>query len=200
MKAFKDYDTTRTIQDRPTLPAGGYVAVIKAAQERTYTSRDGGSFSKLEIAFDISEGEYKGFFTADLDAQTGEDKKWKGVLRQYIPSDDGSERDAKTKMFFKTMIEAIEDSNPGYHWDWDEKKLKGKTVGVIFRNEEWDYQGKQGWKAQPFKFIEAEKIRQGKFTVPKDKPLSGSSSSVSSAPSTAPASDFEEIDDDDLPF
>ena len=33
----------------------------------------------------------------------------------------------------------------------------------------------------------------------KDKPLAGSSSSVS-AVSTTPASDFEEIDDDDLPF
>lgn len=195
MKPFSNYNETQTFAERPTLPAGGYVVKIKKAVVRTYTGQNG-SFDKLEIAFDIAEGEYKDFFANDLKAQTGEDKKWKGVLRLFVPTDDGSERDAKTKSIFKGNIEAVEDSNAGYHWDWEEKNLTGKTVGVIFRNEEWEFNDKRGWKAQPFKFISAAKIREGKFTLPKDKPLNNSAA----APQTKPAADFEEIDDEDLPF
>ena len=195
MKPFSNYDTTQTFQERPVLPVGGYVAKIKKAQVRTYTGNNG-SFDKLEIAFDISEGEYKDFFASDLKAQKAEDKKWKGVLRLYVPTDDGSERDATTKSIFKGNMEAVEESNAGYHWDWDENKLAGKTVGILFRNEEWAYDGKTGWKAQPFKFIPAAKIREGKFTLPKDKPLNGSSNTVQ----TKPPAGYEEIDDDDCPF
>ena len=176
------------------LPVGGYIVKIKAAQVKEYSGQNG-TFEKLEIAFDIAEGEYKDFYQADFDSQQSEDKRWKGVLRQYIPSDDGSERDEKTKAFFKTMIEAIEDSNNGYHWDWDEKKLKGKIVGCVFRNEEWEYNGMTGWRTAPLKFISVENIKNGKFKLPKDKPLANRS--------TAPTG-FTELDvindDDDLPF
>ena len=163
---------------------------------RTYSGQNG-SFDKLEIAFDIAEGEYKDFFANDLKSQSGEDKKWKGVLRLYIPTDDGSDRDNTTKSIFKGNIEAVEDSNANYHWDWEEKNLTGKTVGVLFRNEEWKYDGKHGWKAQPFKFIAASKVREGKFTLPKDKPLKNSSV----RPQTKAPAGYEEIvDDEDCPF
>ena len=194
MKAFNGYENVKAITERPVLPVGGYIVKIKAAQVKEYSGQNG-TFEKLEIAFDIAEGEYKGFYQADFDSQNTEDKKWKGVLRQYIPSDDGSERDEKTKAFFKTMIEAIEDSNNGYHWDWDEKKLKGKTVGCIFRNEEWEWNNKTGWRTAPLKFISADNIRDGKFKLPKDKPLANKVS--------APAGFTEldvSVDDDDLPF
>lgn len=193
MKPFSNYNETQTFSERPSLPAGGYVAKIKKAAVRTYKN---GEIEKLEIAFDIAEGEYKDFFANDLKAQTNEDKKWKGVLRLFIPADDGSDRDNKTKSIFKGNIEAVEDSNPGYHWDWEEKNLAGKTVGVIFRNEEWEFNDKRGWKAQPFKFISAAKIKEGKFTIPKDKPLNGTTTATAS---TVPAG-YEEIDDEDLPF
>ena len=196
MKPFSNYNETQTFSERPALPVSGYVATIKKAQVRTYSGQNG-SFDKLEIAFDIAEGEYKDFFATDLKSQSGEDKKWKGVLRLYIPTDDGSDRDNTTKSIFKGNIEAVEDSNNGYHWDWEEKNLTGKTVGVLFRNEEWEYDGKHGWKAQPFKFIAASKVREGKFTLPKDKPLKNSSV----RPQTKAPAGYEEIvDDEDVPF
>ena len=195
MKPFSNYENTQTYSDRPSLPAGGYVAKIKKAVVRTYKGQSG-DFEKLEIAFDISEGEYKDFFANDLKSQSGEDKKWKGVLRLYIPTDDGSDRDNTTKSIFKGNIEAVEDSNSGYHWDWEEKSLAGKTVGVIFRNEEWEFNDKRGWKAQPFKFISASKVREGKFTLPKDKPLNNSAAT----PQTKLPAGVEIIDDEDLPF
>ena len=130
-----------------------------------------------------------------FDNQNTEDKRWKGVLRQYIPTDDGSEKDARTKSYFKAMIEAIEDSNNGYHWDWDEKKLKGKIVGCLFRLEEWEWDGKSGWRTAALKFIEAQKIRDGKFKVPNDKPLNNQPAFIQLNPL-----DVNVDDDEDLPF
>lgn len=200
MKAINNWDKVQAIGDFPKLPKGGYAVEIKDARVRTGTRRDGGTYEQLEIALDIIEGEYKGHYQMDFKAQRREDKKWRGVLRLFVPSGDGSDQDNLTAGILKASIEAVEDSNPGYHWDWDEKKLKGKKTGCIFRMEEWAKDGRSGWKAQPFKFIDIEKIRSGEFKVPDDKPLK-----VDAKRNAAPKSnldvDFEDLEDEsDLPF
>ena len=196
MKKFNDYNETQAITDAQKIPAGGYMAVIKKAEVKEY-SNENGNYEMLEISFDITEGEYKDYYADNYRAQPDEDKKWKGVLRLFVPSDDGSDSDAFCKRKFKTNILAVEDSNTGYHWDWDERKLKGKAVGVLLQNKEWEFNGNTGWSAQPYGFIAVEKIKSNKFKVPKDKPKKNSNP----APTvTRKATDFEEIDDDDLPF
>lgn len=196
MKAFSNYEETKTMTDRPALPVGAYPIIIKAAEEKTTLTDDGGSFSRFEISFDICEGEFKDHFTEDYRSQPQEDRKWKGVLRQYLPKEDGSEKDEWTKRSFKTMIVAIEESNPGYRWDWDETKLRGLQVACVFRNEEWDFKGNTGWKAQPFKFISREQYTTGKYRLPKEKPLANKvSTNTPSMDSLA-----EVLEDDDLPF
>ena len=136
MKPIANWANVQAAKERDVLPAGGYVVKIVGAKVAEYPG-----FERLEIALDIAEGDHKGFYEADFKGQTQEDKKWKGVLRQYLPKDDGSQGDEWTKSSLKALIEAIEESNPGYHWDWDEAKLKGKTVGCLFRLEEWAYNG-----------------------------------------------------------
>lgn len=169
IKKPKNWENVQAAKERAVLPAGGYVVKIIAAKVASYPSSDGSCFEKLEIALDIAEGDYMGFYDAEYKAQTQEERKWKGVLRQYLPLDDGSDRDEWTKSSLKALTDAIEDSNSGYRWDWDETKLKGKTVGCLFRLEEWAVDGKKGWKAQPFKFIPVEDVRKGKFKMPKFK-------------------------------
>lgn len=198
MNKPKNWDSVKPLSEREELPVDGYIVRIVDAKVKTYTS-NGKSFDKLEIAFDIANGEYTGYFANDFRSQTFENKKWKGVLRQYTPKDDGSEKDELTKSIFKSMTDAIEESNAGYHWDWNEAGLKGKIVGCIFRNEEWEFNGRSGWKAQPFKFVPAETISSGKFKIPKEKPLKNKSGSSSA--SSSKATDFEEIvGDDSFPF
>lgn len=187
MKPFSDYEKTQALTDSVQLPAGGYIVKILGTELVEYDN-----YSKLLISLDIIEGEFKDYFASRYRADSSPDRKWKGVFRLSVPTDDGSEQDSFTKRLFKSAIEAIEDSNSGYHWDWDEAKLKGKTVGLLVRRKEWDYKGKQGWAPECFKLIGADLIRSGKFTVPADKPLSGSASSVPTATDTSV--------DDDLPF
>ena len=69
----------------------------------------------------------------------------------------------------------------------------------MFRNEEWEYEGRHGWKVRPYRFVSAGYIERGEFEIPKDKPLG---ESKKSAPVTE-NDRFEEIPgptDDDLPF
>lgn len=186
MKPYNGF-TAEPNKTATPLPAGGYVAKIIKAEEVTY---DWGS--RLNIYFDISEGEHKGHFKSSFDAQTGEDKKWKGVYRQSVPKDDGSEKDGWSKRSFGNMIWAIENSNPGFHWDWDETKLKGKTIGVLFRNKEWEYNGRTGWTTECCSVTDVESIRSGGFSIPKDKPLANTS--------TFKQVDVLVEDDDDCPF
>lgn len=196
MKAFKDYDTTEVFKDYQKLPVDGYICIIKKAEEQVC---NGGSM--LVISFDIAEGEYKDYYADEYRNNSSNDKKWKGKIRIFVPKDDGSEDDAYTKKRFKTAITAIEESNDNYHWDWNETALKGKKLGIIYRNEEWEWNGKTGWRAAPFRIVCCDDIYEGKFKIPDDKPLQKSSSVFSPAPKSMDKTTFEEITgDDDLPF
>ena len=197
MRPFNNYDTTQTISARAQLPVGAYICQIFKAEEKVYSSSKG-EWHKLEVSFDISEGEHKDFYANDYRAQSGEDKKWKGVLRMNIPTDDGSEADGWAKRSFKTNILAIEESNNGYHWDWNEAQLKGKTVGIVFRSEEWEYNGKRGWRTAPFKMVPAADVKSGNIKIPDPKPLNGKAASQAST--AADLSDFVEVASADLPF
>ena len=196
----QNWESVQLPSDRKKIPAGAYVVRIKKA-----AVQNNGYGDQLCLLFDITEGDYAGYYGSEFSANTMTDKKWKGVLRVFLSVDDGSEKDEWTKRTFKGMVTAFEKSNPGYVFNWDEATLVGKTVGVLFRNEEWDYNGKTGWTAKPFRAISADSVREGAYTLPKDKPLADKSASgfgtagFCGFPGTA--NSFAEVDnDDELPF
>lgn len=191
MKAFNNYENTQVISTQERLPAGGYVLKIMGVE---IVTTDYGE--RLVLSFDVAEGEYKDYYADNYRNQTGEDKRWKGNYRISIPKDDGSEDDEKTKRRFKTNIALIEESNNGFHWDWDENKLKGKQVGGIFRNKEYCFNGKSGFFTECAWLTSVEKIRDGKFTVPADKLLNASQKQAASFNPESP----DIISDEDLPF
>ena len=188
MKKYSDVKFERTSGGRETLPAGGYVCSILSARVE---ENDWGS--TLIIAHDVCEGEFSGIFKRDFEANDREDKKWRGTFRLKLPKDDGSEQDAWKKRSFNNFIWAVENSNPGYSWAWDEKTLKGKKVGLLYRNKEWEYNGRSGWTTEAAGSESIDNIRDGKFKMLKDKPLP-------EKPVSAPA--FAEMEDEDasLPF
>lgn len=195
IKRPNNWNEVKEFSDRPKLPLGAYVCKVRKA-----VIQNNGYGDQLCILFDIAEGEYNGFFNEDFKNNTNQDKKWKGILRTWLPKDDGSEKDEWTKRTLKGVVNAFEQSNPGYQFDWDESSLAGKMIGVLFRNEEWDYNGKTGWAVRPFRALTVDKVRNNDFTLPADKPLNNS---AVAAYTTNPVSvdDFAVIsDDDDLPF
>lgn len=202
-----NWDEVRAYSYFRKLPLGAYVCTIKQAVVSSTSYGD-----QLCILFDISGGEWAGYYQDDFDNNTRKDRKWKGVLRQFLPRNDGSDKDEFSKSLLKSLITAVEESNRGYTWSWDEKSLVGKEVGILMRNEEWEYDGKHGWAVRPFRAISVDSVEDASYILPKDKPLKGKENAApayapSPAPdlgsySSSPAPDFAMLYDDDaqLPF
>ena len=191
MKAFNGLEIKKSVSASEPLPAGGYVAKILNAKVEEYSWGE-----VLVISFDIADGEYKDFFSKQYKENTREDKKWKGNFRLTVPQESNQYFDSQ-KRTFGNAIWAIEESNPGYHWDWNESALKGKMVGVLFRNFEWAMDdGRSGWSTECCTFVSVEDVRTGNFKQPTDKPLKRKESYSSNQ-----FSEMVEIDStEDLPF
>lgn len=176
------------------LPKGNYVCKIMSIAE--HTSKTGKAMVK--IAFDIAEGEYKDFYKKKFDEDEREDKKWPGDAVYYmtIPS-DGCQAFITDQ--WDTFWANVEDSNNGYVFDGNEKTIKGKTFGGIFRIEQSQSDSGQVYDhTRLFKTRIAQDVRDGKVTwVPKDKLVDGG------AGSSGDGGDFMAIPEDapvDLPF
>ena len=190
IKSYNGFKPERTTT-RETLPAGGYVAKIMDATVINYDWGD-----VLKVDFDIAEGEYKGFFANDYRNNTNDDKKWRGTYRINIPNESNQYFDSQRKSF-NNFIACLEETNNGFHWAWDETALKGKGIGVLFRNKEWEYNGSTGWTTECCTVTTAKDIREGNFKMPKDKPLKAKAANSGAYSETA----FAPVDDDaDLPF
>lgn len=151
--------------------AGGYIAEIKSVFDNT-------AKEYLEIELDIAEGEFKGNYK-DL----YEKKGFWGLVKRASYKENALP-------FFKGMITATEESNPGYKFAYDEKTLIGKRVGIVLGEEE--YVGNDGsTKTRLYidRFRNTKAILENDYKVPELKKLK----------EEVPT--FEDvIDDDELPF
>ena len=202
---YKQAEAT-SFSELPKLQPGGYVVkILNVKVEPT----DWGS--RLAIQFDIAEGEFKGFFDKLYKATPDEweNKKWKGSMRLSIPHNTGDETKFKKSLgYFKSQIQAFENSNANLHIDcerdWDENALKGKLVGALFNEKEWEMNGNTGWFTQCKRFVPVNDIRSGNFTIPKREELKNKPSTASndSFDPNANLSDFVEINagNDTVPF
>ena len=120
------------------LPAGPYVGGVQ--NEKI----DGVSPDQwLVLRLDVIEGEYTGYFTKRYqhDSQMGGmyPAKYKGDYKIRIPNPNSSSQYPESDIRrFNDMIYRIESSNPGFHWDGDETKLKGKVVGFSMQDDEYN--------------------------------------------------------------
>lgn len=167
IKRFGDYEQTKAYGNYEQLPKGGYVLRILDVKQHTNSLGE-----YLTIAADIYEGDYMQFFTSEYKNQQSEDKKWHCNFLLSIPADDGTEQDGWTKRRFKTFTEALEDSNNGYHFDWDEQKFKGKLIGGLFNEREYEANNGDVRRATNWAGVTSvENIRSGNFQIPKDRLL-----------------------------
>ena len=170
-KKPSDYDSVQT-GGYKTLPAGGYICrIINAEECESSTGKP-----MLKFIFDICDGEYTSYFMDQFNdrkaaAEHPNDVKWpfNGTKWILLLNNEG-----KTNRDFKSFCTAVEESGTTV-WvkdTFDAKRLKDAQVGIIFRNEENEYNDKYYWRAVPFFFRSVEAIEKGDFQIPKDKPIS----------------------------
>lgn len=184
----RDWDTAQAYTgdvERMT-PGGHIVKIMNVRQDMSRNSRP-----MIVVSFDICEGSpLDGFYRRKHDRRknAGFTTGWGGVIRFMIYENDGK----STNKFLKVFATSVEESNPGYQFNFDESSLADKLVGLVFGEEE--YLGNDGKphtsvKAQQARSVEA--IRAG-VPVPQAKKLN--------AESAKPAQGFTEVEDDELPF
>lgn len=203
MQKFGGYDDAKKqaqASGTSKLPAGGYVCKVIGVK---YTKGEEGKSDFIEIQFEIAEGEFKGFFQKQYEANTNEDKKYKGRTKIYIPTDDGSEKDGWTKKTFAGWTNAFEESNEGYLWDWDEKKWKNKLIGIVFGETGTVISGRDVVYTEARFAVSAERIRSGNYPAAKFKAKNGYPSEGGSGSAGSDNNGFLNIPEgavEDLPF
>lgn len=159
MKRIENWDNIKENTGYQRLPAGGYIVKILNATD--FPDKE-----YLKISFDIEVGDHKGFFGEQFKNDTREGKKWPNAgtfIRSY--------KDSATAMF-KGFTNAVENSNKGYKFDFDESKLKNKLVGVILADEEFQNQkGQVRTRTYVSAVRSVDTIKKGEFTVPELKKL-----------------------------
>ena len=146
---------------------GAYVAEI---QDVRFVPADGDKQQRdvIEMMMEIIEGEYKNRYHdlyKDSDEKFG-NAKYKGIFRLTPPTE--SDEDWRRRNF-EGALWCVEQSNPGYSWDWDEKKLKGKKVGISVRKRLYTYDGKDKETTEIAKFETVSDVREGKCKIMKPR-------------------------------
>lgn len=176
------------------LSPGGHIVKILHAETR----QSNGGKDMLVLSYDINEGsQFDGIFRRAFDRiKRGGDgralPKWPNGGTYYQLLED---RDGNVNPRFKGLITAVEQSNSGFRWDWDERKLTGMLLGLIFREEE--YLNNDGELRVAVKAMACCPVADalGK-EPPRMKKLEPGQ--LSAAPNTAQG--FTQVDDDELPF
>jgi len=179
MKKIQNWDEVKEAGTFTPLPVGPQICKIIAVIDDT-------NKEYLKIEFDIADGEFKGTF-AESEKQFGEWPIQGTTWRSYKPT---------AYSFFKNFITAIEKSNPGYNWNWDEQTLVKKFFVANFGEEEYEDGGavKVSIKCREFRSLQS--FREGKI-----KPLE--IKKLKNAPVSRPAYATLEANDaldEELPF
>lgn len=182
MKPIENYENVQASSGefaRPT--AGGYVCKIMDVEDVPMNEQGKGDY--LRIEYDIADGEFKGYYKEQFDRWGG---NWNAsFIRSYKE---------KALGMFKHFTNCIEASNAGYEWDWNEKGLIGKVVGLVIGEEEYkNGNGDIKTKLVVTQIKTVEEIKNGDFKVPAPKKLSIETSSAN-------IDNFMPVDDCDLPF
>ena len=179
---FENVQATTGEFNKPT--AGGYCVEILVAKDVPMNAQTGkGDY--LKIDYDICHGEFAGYYTKQNERFGGD---WRAnFIRSYKESALG---------MFKHFTNCVEESNAGYKWDWNEKGLEHKYLGVVLGEEEYrKNNGEIGVKLVVKDVKTTDQILKGEFKVPAIKKLAETATAPTSAPN------FVEIGSmDDLPF
>lgn len=161
----------------------------------------------LKIAIDIADGELKGLFKQAFNDDTRQDKKWPNVGILYRSYKKSAER------FFAAFVTAVEKSNNGFAWNFDETKLKDKLLVCNFAEEEYlseDYDDegnqiiKSSMKIRETRSIQA--LKDNKIKTFEKKVIEDGNGAIHEGiyhsapnPTSLPQGDFNKPVDD-LPF
>lgn len=200
LKKPENYDNIQVNEDYKPIQLGGHKGIIMGVEE--YTSEASGNTS-LKVSVDTAKDDVQpNYFAEQYKNDSREEKKWSNSAIKYVSL---KEDDNCVKML-KGFITAVENSNPGFTYDWNKEidQLKGKSVGLVFALEEYkNQQGELKTIAKLNQFRSIDKVEN--VLIPKVKLLNGTYVDYDDyteyhEEQKNTSSDMIEITDDMLPF
>jgi hypothetical protein len=189
MQKPTDYDSTQEATggsfDNP--PAGGTILSIVKAEEVAVKNGEHAGEPMLALELDIALGPYTNFY------RKLSDKLGKSMYLRH-------NRVLSQVNYFKGDIKAIEKSNPGFTFNFDEKTLIHKLVGGALREEEYIHGATQEIRSSlKIAFLcSIEDVKKG-LPVPKPKRISFTSN-TNQQPTTEPDFGQTPSNQEKLPF
>lgn len=160
MKVVQNWSDVKEAGESRPIPRGIYICKVEDAT-------DVGEKEYLKVKFDIADvaDPANQEFIGEMGSRNEQFKSWPNVgtiTKSYKKS---------ALPFFKAFITAIEKSNPGFIWRWDETTLKGKLFVAVFGEEEW-WNGEEirvNCKVQEVRSIPA--YKEGNIKLPELKKM-----------------------------
>lgn len=175
--------TAKTGAEFPDIEPGGYFCKIVSVEDKP-------DREYLMVDLDIATGEFKDYYN-DLCARAG---FW-GCTMFWSYKESNLP-------YFKGNVTAVEDSNPGFHFDErDLQSLRGKFVGGVFGEEEY-YSNKSGsikTNVKPRYLCSVDRIKNQDYNIPKKKlydPSKGPRNSRTARDGSSPLSDLMQDTDE----
>lgn len=150
-------------------PGGHYLQLLGA--EECQGKGANGLWQGLRLYFDCHVTDYQAGAIRkkyELSKSFDKDRKWPAVGSKiiYLPLKD----DPKSGRNLKAFINALEASNDGFKYDWSkdfQQQIKDKTIGGVFRDEEYSFDGKSGFSPKLLYFISASAVPDAEKPEPK---------------------------------
>lgn len=153
MKKIDNWDNieARGVEDFKALSIGAYECRIVNAVEN-HNEQSGKT--TLKVMVDIASGEYKDYFKKRYDNNIMVDRKWDNNATKYLAFE------GENTSYFKGFITCVENSNPGYKWNWEESTLRDKKIAGVFQYEQYEKQdGTKSIKVRLTKFRSLDKLK-----------------------------------------
>lgn len=167
MKKPNGYDEAKASGEFTPIELGGHYCVIKQVTEKeSSTGKD-----MIVVLFDFCKPDnQEGMFTETFKSDDRADKKWPFAGTKYILTQDFKDA-SKTNRDFKAFCTQVEESNNfEIKWfvgsDWG-RQFVGKKIGVVFGEEENEYDGKTFMRRIPKYFCKFDKAKDAKIPMTK---------------------------------
>lgn len=193
MQKPNNFDEVNAGGEYTPIALGGHHAVIMSVKEqKSSTGKD-----MVVVALDFAKNDAQpGYFKAQYENDTRDEKKWPYQAVQYIVTEDGN---GKCSRSFKGFITSFERSN-NTTTNWGDKfvnQFKNKKIGVVYGEVEEEFNGEIKTRRRIRWFCEDANVDAQK--IPEKKYLNNPTSTAQSAS----VSDFVNVpegSDEEIPF
>lgn len=166
MKKPNGYDEARESGRFTPVELGGHYATIKQVTEtKSKSGKD-----MIVVLFDFCHPDaQENYFSTQFQNDTRDEVKWPFSGTKYIMVYDYQDEN-KTSSNFKSFCTCFEDSNNCMIvWggaDWS-KQFKNKRIGIVFGEEEHEYDGKVTMRRVPKWFTRWDKVADASVPAPR---------------------------------